>query len=455
MQITSDGGELVGIARFLVGTFNLEPQTPDFPFRIVSASITGLDAYAASPGELNRIDKKVCRYLRALDCAKAFDCAATECHGRSWTNAQPLLYAEGATSTSGDRNHKSKVVASNDGAQSRTGQHSRDGHEREPRVHQEGRRERRGAATPKAAPTNRQPNQARRWSHRLNDSGGQALADSEVEQQSLNKIMLKAILKTHQTMRDGVGHSADWGEEPPGRQQTQTHAERVRQEERGHTRGPPFVNRGATQWAREQRTRPFDLLGSSGTPSTKPNLRRGSTLQAGRDVKRRRQENHAEHRVARETDARSRSTRSNRRRAWVWTSTTHSHGTRATDVSGRSLEDVKIMVKAFFAEKRRASEQQGVAQRHAERAHTTHVNRSRTTTKVREREGHPSGQGQQCHTRIQTSGFACPIHSISCENVPDDTRISWSLAPERPVKRTCGLFCLLHLSFLWNVSGGR
>ena len=30
-----------------------------FPSRIVSASITGLDAYAASPGELNRIDKKI------------------------------------------------------------------------------------------------------------------------------------------------------------------------------------------------------------------------------------------------------------------------------------------------------------------------------------------------------------------------------------------------------------
>ena len=50
------------------------------------------------------------------------------------------------------------------------------------------------------------------------------------------------------------------------------------------------------------------------------------------------------------------------------------HGTRATSVSGRSAEDVKIMVKALLAEKRR---------RHAERAHTAHGNRSRTTTKVR------------------------------------------------------------------------
>ena len=40
-------------------------------------------------------------------------------------------------------------------------QHSRDGHERGPRVHQEGRRGGRGAATPTAAPTNRQPKHAR------------------------------------------------------------------------------------------------------------------------------------------------------------------------------------------------------------------------------------------------------------------------------------------------------
>ena len=37
-----------------------------FLSRIVSASITGLDAYSASPGGLNRIEQKVCRYLRAL-----------------------------------------------------------------------------------------------------------------------------------------------------------------------------------------------------------------------------------------------------------------------------------------------------------------------------------------------------------------------------------------------------
>ena len=57
---------------------------------MVSASITGLDAYVAWPGELSRIDKKICRYLRALSKGKAHDHAATESHGRSWTNAQLL-----------------------------------------------------------------------------------------------------------------------------------------------------------------------------------------------------------------------------------------------------------------------------------------------------------------------------------------------------------------------------
>ena len=49
-----------------------------FLSRIVSASITGLDAYAA------------CRYPRALSKGKAHDSAATEGDGRSWTNDQLL-----------------------------------------------------------------------------------------------------------------------------------------------------------------------------------------------------------------------------------------------------------------------------------------------------------------------------------------------------------------------------
>ena len=69
-----------------------------------------------------------------------------------------------------------------------------------------------------------------------------------VEQKSLNKIMLEAILKTHQTMRDLS--STVWDtllirasspEADNMQTQTQTYAEKVRQEGKGHTRGPPFV----------------------------------------------------------------------------------------------------------------------------------------------------------------------------------------------------------------------
>ena len=88
-----------------------------FLSRIVSASITGLDAYAASPGELNRIDKKIYRYLRALSKGKAYDRAATESHGRSWTNAQlwKVLPARAEIAI-----RRVKVVAGNDGTQPRT-----------------------------------------------------------------------------------------------------------------------------------------------------------------------------------------------------------------------------------------------------------------------------------------------------------------------------------------------
>ena len=52
-------------------------------------------------------------------------------------------------------------------------QHSRDGHEREPRIHQEGRQQRRRRAA-KAAPTNRQQSQARRRGPRTGGSRNQA-----------------------------------------------------------------------------------------------------------------------------------------------------------------------------------------------------------------------------------------------------------------------------------------
>ena len=186
-------------------------------------------------------------------------------------------------------------------------------------------------------------------------------ADSKIEQKSLNKIMHKAILKTHsddaRPFLDGVGHSADQGIEPRSGPHAETDADlRGKGAVRGvRTYSIPTIRLGIPgpdrfSSAEEQHsghansTGPVDLLGPSGTPSVKPNLRRGPILQAGQDVQSRRQENHAEHRVTRETTALFRSTRSNRGRAQVRTGTTHGHGTRAVDVSVRSAEDVKIMV---------------------------------------------------------------------------------------------------------------
>ena len=111
--------------------------------------------------------------------------------------------------------------------------------------------------------------------------------------------------------------------------------------------GPDQVSSAEEHCGHANSTRPIDLLGPTGTPSAEPNLRRGSILRAGQNVQSGHQENHTEHRVARETIARSRSTRSNWGRAQVRTSTAHGHGTRATRVSGRSAEDAKIMVKPF------------------------------------------------------------------------------------------------------------
>ena len=49
--------------------------------------------------------------------------------------------------------------------------------------------------------------------------------------------------------------------------------------------GPDQVSQAEEQHSgHANSTRPFDLPGSSGTPSTKPNLRRGPILQAGQDV---------------------------------------------------------------------------------------------------------------------------------------------------------------------------
>ena len=157
--------------------------------------------------------------------------------------------------------------------------------------------------------------------------------------------MLKAILKTHQTMRDLS--STAWhtllikASSPKAvnmQKQTQIEAEKVRQEARGHTRGPPFV------WAYlglikslQQRNNTVGTRTAQGLSTCwarletlLPHLRRGSILQAGHDVQSRHSEDHTEHRVARETTAHSRSTRSNRGRAQARTITAHGDGTRST-----------------------------------------------------------------------------------------------------------------------------
>ena len=98
-----------------------------------------------------------------------------------------------------------------------------------------------------------------------------AKGDGKVaEQKTLNKIMLKAILKTKQTMRDlsssvrdTLLFKASSPEADNMQKQTQTYAEKVRQEgERTHTRPAirdghtwawsSLSSRGRTQWEQER-----------------------------------------------------------------------------------------------------------------------------------------------------------------------------------------------------------
>ena len=72
--------------------------------------------------------------------------------------------------------------------------------------------------------------------------------DGKVDQQILNKIMLKATFQTHQTMRDLSSTVWDTAliktsspEADNMQKQARIYAEKVRFEVRGHTRGPPFV----------------------------------------------------------------------------------------------------------------------------------------------------------------------------------------------------------------------
>ena len=71
-----------------------------FQSRIVRASIMCLAAYAASPGELNRIVKKICRYLCAFSKGKARRTTAQLDKGPTPSQV------EGAPRTSRDRNQK-------------------------------------------------------------------------------------------------------------------------------------------------------------------------------------------------------------------------------------------------------------------------------------------------------------------------------------------------------------
>ena len=128
----------------------------------------------------------------------------------------------------------------------RNRQHARTGHEREPRVHQEGRQPgRRGAAKSKAAPTNRQAKA--RWRRQRLDSGGQAQSRhqgrAEEPQQNHAQGHPQDASDDARLFLDGVGHSADQGVEPRSRQ----HAENRRRPtqkrcgKRSEDTRPPFV----------------------------------------------------------------------------------------------------------------------------------------------------------------------------------------------------------------------
>ena len=136
-------------------------------------------------------------------------------------------------------------------------QHARDGQEREPRDRQEGRQQRRRGAA-KAASTNRQQNQARRRNPRIDGSGSQAAQGriqvrAEEPQQADAQGNSQNAPDDARTDPDDVGHTVGQSIEPRSRQhmqkQTQTYAEKVRQEGRGAV-GSRTAQGIATYWAR-------------------------------------------------------------------------------------------------------------------------------------------------------------------------------------------------------------
>ena len=132
--------------------------------------------------------------------------------------------------------------------------------------------------------------------------------EGKVEQKSLNKITLKAIIKTNQTRRDLSSTvwdtlliKASSPEADKMQKQAQTNAEKVRQEGKGHTRGPPFVwaclglVKSLQQMGNGVGTGHSDILGQTGVALSNADLRRGTFLQAGQNVQSRHPESSAEH----------------------------------------------------------------------------------------------------------------------------------------------------------------
>ena len=222
--------------------------------------------------------------------------------------------------------------------------------------------------TRKAAPTNRQPNQARRSGQRLDHSFGQTQSrhqgQAEEPQRNHAQGRPQDAPDDARLFFEGVRHSADQGVEPRSRHHAETDSDLRRigtaRGARTHSRttirvgisGLDQISAAEVQHCRhENGTWPIDILGPIGTFSSDPKFRRGSILQSGHNVQTGHQEHLTERRVAKKTIVCSRSTPSNRRRAQVLTSIAHGNGTRGTSVSRSSVEDVTIMLKAFTSER--------------------------------------------------------------------------------------------------------
>ena len=143
-----------------------------------------------------------------------------------------------------------------------------------------------------AASTNRQPNQAaaRRRSQRIDNvtqgQGGRQGGGAEDPQQDHAQYHSENASDDERPLIHGVGHAADQGLGPEAdnmQKQTQTYAEKVRQDWKGHTRGPPFVwaylglvkslqQRGSAVGARTG-TGQSDLLGPTGAALTNSIMR--------------------------------------------------------------------------------------------------------------------------------------------------------------------------------------